>query len=239
MKKNEKTAKSGAEGWMIDKKDIVFIILGILFAGLPYVYPMDFLFFRFPFFVFIAFEFGVRAGLITTLPVAVINILLTPQWENLNADETVVMSAMIISGPVAAWIAAKIKKYEWFQKKFMPVLGFFILWICYALYFWMQKQANIFKIPIICTLAMVAYFLFRYRKYIDYVRAFLWILMFYYLASFLIYAPLTRFNIDASLFLSLLLTLFPADILAVILGGALLPQLKAMLKTMKEDNIGR
>lgn len=239
MKKNEETAEAGASGRMIDKKRIVFIILGILFTALPYLYPTDFLFFRFPFFVFIAFEFGILAGLITTLPVAVINIFLTPQWENLNAGETAVMSAVIISGPIAALIAAKIKKYERLQKKFMPVLGLFILWISYELYLWMQGQANIFKIPIICTIALVAFFLFRYRKYIDYVRAFLWILIFYYFASFLIYAPLTRFNIDASLFFSSLLSLFPADILAVILGGALLPQLKAMLDTMKEDNIER
>jgi hypothetical protein len=239
MKKNEETTEAGAPGRMIDKKGIVFIILGVLFAALPYLYPTDFLFFRFPFFVFIAFEFGILAGLITTLPVAVINIFLTPQWENLNAGETTVMSAVIISGPIAALIAAKIKKYERLQKKFMPVLGLFILWICYELFLWMQGQANIFKIPIICTIALVAYFLFRYRKYIDYVRAFLWILMFYYFASFLIYAPLTRFNIDTSLFFSSLLSLFPADILAVILGGALLPQMKAMLDTMKEDNSER
>jgi hypothetical protein len=236
--KNKKIKQIEVRRLRINKNEIVFIILGVLFAALPYLYPTDFLFFRFPFFVFIAFEFGIRAGLITTLPVAVINIFLTPQWENLNTGETAVMSAVIISGPIAALIAAKIKRYDKLQKKFIPVLGLFILCISYELYLWMQEQANIFKIPIICTIALVAYFLFRYRKYIDYVRAFLWILMFYYFASFLIYIPLTRFSIDAPLFFSSLLSLFPADILAVILGGAVLPQLKTMLDAMKEDNAG-
>lgn len=221
------------------KKDIIFIILGILFAVLPFLYPMDFLFFRFPFFAFIAFEFGMRAGLVTTLPVALLNIFLTPKWETLKAEEITVMSAMIIAGPIVAIIAAKIKQYERLQKKFLPLLCLFILWICYALFLWTKEQSNIFKIPIICTIAVVAYFMYRYRRYIDYVLAFLWILMFYYIASFIIYVPMTRFHIDISAFFASLLTLFPADILAVILGGALLPQLKTMLNNMKEESTRR
>lgn len=220
----------------LGRKDIIFIILGILFAGLPFLYPMDFLFFRLPFFAFIAFEFGMRAGLITTLPVALLNIFMTPEWETLKAEEMTVMSAMIIAGPVAAVIAAKIKQYERLQKKFLPLLCLFILWICYALFLWTKGQSNIFKIPIICTIALVAYFMYRYRRYIDYVLVFLWILMFYYAASFIIYIPIARFRIDIPAFFASLLTLFPADILAVILGGALMPQLKTMLNNMKEEN---
>ena len=218
------------------RKDLLFLSIGMIFAAFPYLYPQDFLYFRIPFFAFIAFEFGIRAGLLSTLPLAIICLIIQPKWI-MNLDEAAVMSAMIITGPIAACIAAGIRKYERLQKKLLPLLGVFIAGLCYLLYSWVQSKPNIYKIPVICSIAVAAYFLYRYRRYIGYFRALLWILAIYYIAAFIIYVPISKLQPNPSVFFTVLISLFPADILSVILGGALLPQVEAIFNSMKHDDI--
>jgi hypothetical protein len=232
----QKTESGFLHGW---RRDLFFISIGLIFAVFPYLYPQDFLYFRIPFFAFIAFEFGIRAGLQSTFPVTILSLIIQPKWEGVNLGEAEVISAMIITGPVVACIAAGVRKNERLQKKLLPLLGVFIAGLSYMLYIWLQGKQNIFKIPVICTIAIAAYFLYRYRKNIGYVRALLWILVLYYLAAFVIYFPISRFHPNPSLFLNIVLSLFPADILAVILGGALLPQMESLISTMKRERFNK
>lgn len=218
------------------KKDLIFTAVGLVFAAVPYIYPQDFLYFRFPFFVFIAYEFGLRAGLLTTLPNAMINLFIQPKWGGLQPGEAAVLSAMIISGPIAAYIASQMKKWELLFKRILLVLIICVIGLCYMTFQWLKDKPNIFKIPIICTIAVAAYFLYRYRKHLSYIQTLLWILVIYYFASFAVYIPIIRFNIDLSAFYQTLLSLFPADVLSVILGAAVLPQLENLSTVIKKDN---
>lgn len=233
--KNMETPNTENIHFLFKKRDILFLTIGIVFSAFPHLYPQDFLYFRLPFFAFIAFEFGTRAGLLSTMPIALLNLFINPEWGGMTINEAQVMSAMIVSGPVVACIAALVRKNDHLQKKLLPLLGVFIAGLSYMLYSWLQNKPNVYKIPIICTIAVSAYFLYRYRKYIGYVRALLWILALYYIAAFIVYFAISRFNPSFSAYFNALISLFPADIISIILGGALLPQLESLLGTPKEE----
>lgn len=217
------------------KSDYVYLLIGLVFAALPYIFPKDYIYLRFPFITFIAFQFGPRAGILTTIPTALAVFIFSPEWVVAASTAPPVYAALLLSAPFVAYFAGIIKRYSDMQRRYLPLLGLFIAFLAYELYMWIQNKPYFIKAPFIFVIAIAAYFLFKYRPYLKYVKTFFWLLVIHYLISFILYFPLTRFSGTAGLFHDTLLYFLPGDILAAFLGAVFFPQLEIVLKSFKRS----
>ncbi len=222
-------------GRYLKKSDFIFLGIGLLIAAMPYLFPGDFIFFRFIFFTFLAFEYGSRAGLITTVPLALIMLVVEPDWESIRTVAPTVFMAMIFAAPFIGFLSGKIRKHEETLKKLMPVLMLFGLGVILQLYLWVKDKPGIIKAPFIFIVFISFFFLFRYRKNLIFIRYFFWLLAIYYVIALLLFFVVSRFGLGIEAFYNSLVFLLPGDILSVFLAAVFFPQLELIMNSFRME----
>lgn len=232
-KKKKADITQAGKAASIERKDIIFLFIGILFAAMLYIFPEDFIYFRFIFFTFVGFQFGSRAGIITTLPLALTALLIHPDWTAVLNVSPPVFMAMLFAAPIIGYIAGRVKKHEKQLNRFTPLLWLIGLSVAFRMYLWALNKPPLIKAPFLFIIAISFYFLFKYRKNLIFIKYFFWLLVFYYTSALLLFFPLTRFSLGPVSFYTSALHLLPGDILTVFLAAVLFPQVEYLINSFK------